>query len=279
MSIFGLSFILFWLNLSCGKYFWINLRNTDTNLYKKVTTTERLAKRLKKSELDLEFLITCRDLDINPKFTRCKYVNNKPFRLKRKFYRKLLIDGIAEKRKLIHSLRRDVELSRNEMLSSTTLMKGFKMKTSISRSVYKLEKRTRKRQRKKLDNLIAEKNESLGLSVNPNPIITNLSSHILSNEEFDILKLGLKHGLATFPKKNDMFAYAEDVWDQITRNKLCKDDHLAEIKIKTCLQAFTFNVIDMDDFRIFKDLSKIKTLKTLRSKVAILKLHVQKLQY
>ena len=38
-------------------------------LYKRATSTERLAKKLKKDELDFRYLITSLDKDVYPKFT------------------------------------------------------------------------------------------------------------------------------------------------------------------------------------------------------------------
>ena len=63
----------------------------------------------------------------------------------------------------------------------------------------KHEKKITKRHQKKLDSLIKEKNNENKIHENPNPAVTNLSSHDFSNDKLRILKLGLKHGLATRP--------------------------------------------------------------------------------
>ena len=63
----------------------------------------------------------------------------------------------------------------------------------------KHEKKITKRHRKKLDCLIKEKNNENKIHENPNPAVTNLSSHDFSNDKLSILKLGVKHGLATRP--------------------------------------------------------------------------------
>ena len=52
---------------------------------------------------------------------------------------------------------------------------------------------------------------------NPNERIVNLTRHILSPDEFDVLKLGLRNGLATRPNKFEIMAVAEDVWSQVSR--------------------------------------------------------------
>ena len=89
----------------------------------------------------------------------------------------MLIDEIGDKRRLMKSLREQVDLARKETYSSVTFMRRFIIRTTISRAVSKLEKKTRFRQNKKLDNLVSERNKLLGLAQNPNTIVTNLSNH------------------------------------------------------------------------------------------------------
>ena len=63
-----------------------------------------------------------------------------------------------------------------------------------------------------------------GTYPNPNVCITNLSSRILTNNECETLQYGLKHGIAIKPKDNEIFAIAEDIYDQIDRKGLCKEN-------------------------------------------------------
>ena len=53
---------------------------------------------------------------------------------------------------------------------------------------------------KKLANLIIEKRIQDGVHNNPNKVIANLTDITLSNYEIEILKYGLKHGVAIRPK-------------------------------------------------------------------------------
>jgi hypothetical protein len=48
-------------------------------------------------------------------------------------------------------------------------------------------------------------------------VILNLTGHNLSDEQIDVLKLGLRHGFATRPNELEMLSVAEDIWDQIAR--------------------------------------------------------------
>ena len=47
----------------------------------------------------------------------------------------------------------------------------------------------------------------------------------MKNEECKILRYGLNHGIATNLKESDILASAESVWDQISRNNICKESH------------------------------------------------------
>ena len=76
ISLFGLLFFLFVLKLSTGAKFWFNLRNDNPVICKKAAAVERLAKKISKQELDIKFLVTCRDEYVYRKFTRWKIVRS-----------------------------------------------------------------------------------------------------------------------------------------------------------------------------------------------------------
>ena len=268
MHLFGLSFISFLFKLSYGPRFWNNIRNNEFMLYKRVTSTKCLAKKLKKHELDLGCLITSRDEGVCPKFTRWKNLKTRSIKEKNKFSRQILLDS---KRKAIKSLQEQNTTSMNDLLSSTTLFKGYVLKISINRSVLKEEKKIIKRHRKKLDTLLEERDKNREILTNPNTIITNLSNHVLTEGEYDVLQYKLKHGLATRPKENDILAYAEDIWEQIDKTNICNNNFRSKSKSEIALQGMTFNLINIEDSRICKDTNHIKVIKQLRKDIAILK--------
>ena len=98
-----------------------------------------------------------------------------------------------------------------------------------------------------------------------------MSSHILTDAEFKALKYGLKHNIATFPKQSDVMAYTEDVWEQLLKSKVIRDNPFAKLKIKNSLRAFTFNLLEIDDKRIFSDNTNLRLIKNLRKDLVILK--------
>ena len=71
-----------------------------------------------------------------------------------------------------------------ENLSSTTILFiNIILRISINRSVLKYEKKIIKHHQNKLQSLLNEKNKENNIQANPNPVVTNLSSHVLTNEE------------------------------------------------------------------------------------------------
>ena len=62
-----------------------------------------------------------------------------------------------------------------------------------------------------------------------------------------MVRYGLKNGIATKPKENDVFAFAEDIFDQIYRKGLWKENLNSVQRIKNTLIGFSFNVLDIDD--------------------------------
>ena len=46
----------------------------------------------------------------------------------------------------------------------------------------------------------------------------------MSNDEYEVLRYSLKHGVATKPKENDVFVFAEDIFGQINCKGLYKDN-------------------------------------------------------
>ena len=141
---------------------------------------------------------------------------------KNKFASQILIDEISSK--AIKSLWEQHTTSMNYLLFSNTFFKGYVLKISINRLVLIEEKQIIKQHWKNLDTLLEERDRNIGISTNPNTFITNLSSNVLTEGEYYILQDGLKHGLATCHKENDILAYAENIWEQIDKANICNNN-------------------------------------------------------
>ena len=131
--------------------------------------------------------------------------------------------------------------------------------------------RITKRHEKKLTTLINLKRTADGIEENPNETIVNLTEQSLTQYQLDVLKLGLRYGLATRPNQFEVMSVAEDVWDQISRLNLMKEGHYIQDKIKNSLRAFTFSYIDLDlqEFKLGR--KKIQILNDITVNFAILK--------
>ena len=73
---------------------------------------------------------------------------------------------------------------------------------------------------KKFDSLCEKKEQEDGIKENPNNSIWNFTWWTLSNDEYQVLRYGLNHGLATHQKETNILAHAESIWDQIKKNNL-----------------------------------------------------------
>ena len=62
----------------------------------------------------------------------------------------------------------------------------------------------------------------------------------------EVLKLGLRHGLATRPNNFEIMSVAEDVWDQVSKLNNFKEGRYVQDKVKNSLRSFTYNYIDLD---------------------------------
>ena len=90
-----------------------------------------------------------------------------------------------------------------------------------------------------------------------------MTSKILSNEECQVLRYGLNHGITTSLKESDILASAESVCDQMPRNNICKESHYHVERAKNSLQALAFNLIDFDNNQVYKDKKKLEIIKNL----------------
>ena len=69
-------------------------------------------------------------------------------------------------------------------------------------------------------------------------------------------------GLATHQNTSDVIATAKSIWDQISRQNLCKETDAHMKRAKNSLRALAFNLIDLGR-HIFKSKSKINITKNM----------------
>ena len=248
-----------------------NLRKADPVTHKFAIAFQRCYKKVIKAELDLKFLHQCKDRNVYPKFVRWKNLKTKDTREKIRYYRRLLNDSITEKSKHLKTLRDKLSVREKDVRSSTTWVKFMLIKYSVKRLSSLQSERIKKRHQKKMDALMVEKKIKDGINQNPNELITNLTGRQLTDEEIEILKVGLKHGIASRPRESEMIVMAEDIWDQIQRLDVCKDNFMSKHRAKNALRAFTYNYLDLNDKQFISDSKRLKVLKSLKKDYVLLK--------
>ena len=137
IGLFGLSFLFFILWLSSGTEFWHNLQNDSPFIYKKAVIVEWLAKKLCEQELDINFLVNCRDEYLYPKFTQSKSIKSNSVKHKSCFYRKILLDEINNKHRSIKDIRKQYPNAMDDLNANLIYLKQFMLKNAINRAVYK----------------------------------------------------------------------------------------------------------------------------------------------
>ena len=125
----------------------------------------------------------------------------------------MLSDDVNEKLQLKKDLNKCLTIKLSSLTNFTTWLKVQFIKYLINRHIENLTNKIKKRHSKKRDALIFEKKMKDGLHNNPNGLITNLIGRILSDIEVEILKCGVKHGIATRPSESEMLVIAENIWD------------------------------------------------------------------
>ena len=68
-----------------------------------------------------------------------------------------------------------------------------------------------------------------------------------------------------------MIAIVENVWEQIDKHNLVKDDHISKIRAQTALKSFTYNCLDLEIKKYISDNKMIKVLRNIKEKCLILK--------
>ena len=58
----------------------------------------------------------------------------------------------------------------------------------------------------------------------------------------------------------DVLSATEALWDQIRTKDLCKDGMHFQRRAKNHIRGLAFNLLNLDDRRIYKDAKKIKKL-------------------
>ena len=272
ISIFGITIVLYFIKIFSGsRNYWSNIRSTDPSLHAAATTYQKLYFKTEKARLDILFLVKCRDNNITPKFVRWKNLKSKRMKLRHSYHRKILKDTIKDQRQSLKQLKSQLDEQERIISAQTTWLKKAILKYYAIPPIDKKLSKAAERHERKFRSLLHEHNIFTGIANNPNETITNLTGDTITKEEESILRFGLKHGLATRPKETDVIAAAESIWHQLKKDNLLPDSYTKQQKIKHSIKALACNILDFDDKRLYDDHKRIKILRNMNEKYAILK--------
>ena len=269
--LFGVTILFYFLKILGGsRNYWPNLRATNPSLHTAASTLQKLYFKVKKTELDIDFLVKCCDHNITPKFVRWKNLKSKRYKLRSANHCRILKETIQEQHNTLRQLETTLHDHKASIASQTTWFQNIQLKYHAQRPMDKKLLQATQRHERKFQSLLTEHAISMGIKNNPNEIITNLTGDTLTPEQESVLRFGLKHGLATRPNESDVIASAESIWNQLKTQNLLPDSFIKQQKIKASIKALTCNFLDFDDRQLNVDHNRIKILKDLRHKYAIL---------
>ena len=176
-------------------------------------------------------MLQCKKLNVYPKFIKWKNIDTLPKKKQNRYHRLLLTDAIKDKNSRIVNLSKQCSVLRNELFNGTTWMKAQLIIFSINRLLKSEMAKVKTRHNKKMDNLLSLRQAIDGLQENPHDVILNLSGQDLSDNQIDVLKLGLRHGFATRPNELEMMSISEDLWDQINKLDQFKDGNYVKDRL------------------------------------------------
>ena len=179
MLFFGLSFILYALQLTGRNGFWKNLWNADITTHKSAIPYQKILQKYVKAKLDIEFLKKCKSADVYSKLVRWKHVKTKTKKENNKLYKANLNDAIKASQNNFRKLQQHVDLQ-TQLRQSTTWLKYHSILFSITRLQSKKIHLIELWHQQKHDNLIIEKRLCDCTQRNPNKTITNLTNITLT---------------------------------------------------------------------------------------------------
>ena len=271
MQLFGICFLLYILKISAPKGIWFNLRTADPAAHKVAITYQRHYKRIMKAEMDLKFLLICRDDGVYPTHVKWSILKKMKPRERLRHHQRNLKSSITEMNEKLRNLRRQNDNIDSSLKNALTWMKYHVFKISIRRLIENERMKVKDRHDKKLDKLRVESAVKNGTKKNPNNLITNLTDETLTKEETDVLILGLNHGIALRPREDEILPVIEGLFSRIKDLNVIKNTHMATQRVKYALRSFAYNFIEIEDKHFHKDAKRVKTMKNLRNRFVILK--------
>ena len=196
---------------------------------------ERSNVKLKKAELDVNFLTNCQTFNVFPKFIcfNLPTSNHYETRLIRK---RLLRNAIHKRSKELSKLSKSVTELSKYLQTKINSLDWYMLRKSLDNNLQATTEKIIATHEKKLRNLT----KNFVLPFTKDDVITNMSSHVLTKEESDLLCNGLSYAIP--PKslrKTDVLTTFEMI-SKFTTSKLKREDMAGEIKAELSYLANTY---------------------------------------
>ena len=159
----------------------------DKRFYQQKIKVERLLLNLKRYECNLTCLIKCRDAGVYPKFVHCKNFNNKPYKVKNRYYHLILLEKVTTMDRSIDNFKKQLYEVETALHKSTTWLKRLCITYTLSNLANKEARKLKTSLKKMFSKILKDANVLDGIHPNLNVTITNLSSRVLRNDENETL--------------------------------------------------------------------------------------------
>ena len=189
---------------------------------------KKLKIKIRKGELDATFLRNCQIFNVTPKFLTINLPNVSSYDLW-SIKNRLLRSAINKRNTELRSLKRDLSNYEREIGRVLSSVDKFILDNVVKKNVDKITKTTMKTHDKKLRNLT----KSLSLAFTTTETVHNLSSKLLTTDELEVLKYGLKHPIHPLQiNKTDILTTFDFIHGAMTKNDLKDKKHSGELKTK-----------------------------------------------
>ena len=211
------------------------VQKCDTLNVEQLRKYEKTLKKIRKTELDLTFLMNCQTLNVVPKFLSFN-VPNVNQHDKRYIRKCLLRNAVSKRKKELRSLKRSLSTYEKEIQNILSSVDKFILGRAVEKNVEPSIISTIKTHQKKIRNLT----KYVALPFIHNEIIHNLSTITLTTEELDVLKYGLKHPMHPLHvTKTDALTTFDFILRAITKD-LKNEKQSGELKVKLSNLANTY---------------------------------------
>ena len=180
-----------------------------------------------KAELHATFYRNCQIFNVTPKFLTINLPNVSSYDLW-SIKNRLLRSAINKRNTELRSLKRDLSNYEREIGRVLSSVDKFILDNVVKKNVDKITKTTMKTHDKKLRNLT----KSLSLAFTSTETVHNLSSKLLTTDELEVLKYGLKHPIHPLQINKTNILTTFDFIHRAMANDLKDKKHSGELKTK-----------------------------------------------